>query len=154
MMQNSESKTIFLCGCGGGYDIYGSIPHYFKLKSSGNHDITLINYSFTERSLLSEFGQQLTTVLFRVDPKDVSLLTDDIYFPEQRLANELQISIYAIICNYDQTTIELIIEAYQYLIQGRIIDEIILIDCGSDVLLTGNEQGLGKDLFKRRFLIQ
>ncbi len=36
----------------------------------------------------------------------------------------------------------------KYLIQGRIIDELILIDCGSDVLLTGNEQGLGKNLLR------
>jgi hypothetical protein len=150
-MENTESKTIFLCGCGGGYDIYGSIPHYFKLKSSSNVEITLINYSFTERTLLSRFGQQLTTLLFRVDPKDVSLLTDDIYFPEQRLANELQIPIYAIICNYNQTTIELIIQAYKYLIQDQIIDELILIDCGSDVLLTGNEQGLGKHFINRKY---
>ncbi len=111
-MEDNESKIIFLCGCGGGYDIYGSIPYYLKLKSSDNADITLINYSFTERTLLSRFGQQLTRLLFRVDPKDISLLTNEIYFPEQRLANELQIPIYAIICDYNQTTIELIVEAY------------------------------------------
>jgi hypothetical protein len=102
---------------------------------------------------LSESGQQLTTILFRVDPKNDLLLTDDIYFPQQRLANELQVPIYAILCNYNQTTIELIIQAYKYLIQDRIIDEIILIDCGSDILLTENEQGLGKHLLRENLLI-
>ncbi len=102
---------------------------------------------------MSESGQQLTTILFRVDPKNDLLLTDDIYFPQQRLANELQVPIYAILCNYNQTTIELIIQAYKYLIQDRIIDEIILIDCGSDILLTENEQGLGKHLLRENLLI-
>jgi hypothetical protein len=146
-MENERSKIVFLSGCGGGYDIFGCLPYYFKMKSNGNHDVTLINYSFTTRALLSEYSQQLTTLLFRIDPTtNVSWLTDEIYFPEQRLANELQIPIYAIIRDYDVTRIQLIVEAYQYLIQGRIIDELILIDCGSDVLLTGNEQQLGKHI--------
>ncbi|CAF1317638.1 unnamed protein product [Rotaria sordida] len=143
-MTNEITKTVFLAGCGGGYDIFGGLPHYFKIKSSENYDVTLINYSFTKRHLLSKYSQQLTTLLFRVDPRlDVIWLTDDVYFPEQRLANELQVPIYAILCDYDETRIELIIEAYKYLIQERTIDELILIDGGSDVLLTGNEKQLG-----------
>jgi hypothetical protein len=91
-MNNRKFKSVFLSGCGGGYDIFGGLSHYFKMKSSGNHDVTLINYSFTKRDLLSEYSQQLTTLLFRIDPTiDSSWLTDEIYFPEQRLANELQV---------------------------------------------------------------
>jgi hypothetical protein len=144
-MINSTCNKVFLSGCGGGYDLFGGLPLYFKMKNEGNHEITLINYTFTQRSLLSKYSQQLTTLLFRIDPiTNISWLTDEIYFSEQRLSNELQVSIYAIICNYDETRIELIIEAYEYLIKGQIIDEIILMDCGSDSLLTGNEQQLGK----------
>jgi hypothetical protein len=147
-MTSATSKTVFLSGCGGGYDVFGGLPHYFKMKSYGNNDVTLINYTLTRPALLSDYSQQLTTLLYRVDPiRNVSWLTNDIYFPEQRLANELQVPIYAIICNYDETRIELIIEAYKYLIKGRSIDEIILVDCGSDILLTGNEQQLGKHIF-------
>ncbi|CAF2389697.1 unnamed protein product [Rotaria sp. Silwood2] len=143
-MTNETSKTVFLAGCGGGYDIFGSLPYYFKMKSSGNYDVTLINYAFTAHHILSKYSQQLTKLLFRVDPRtDVSWLTDNVYFPEQRLANELRVPIYAILCNYDETRIDLIVEAYKYLIQGRIIDELVLIDGGSDVLLTGNEKQLG-----------
>jgi hypothetical protein len=111
-MINSTYKKVFLSGCGGGYDLFGGLPLYFKMKNEGNHEITLINYTFTQRSLLSKYSQQLTTLLFRIDPiTNISWLTDEIYFPEQRLSNELQVSIYAIICNYDETRIELIIEA-------------------------------------------
>jgi hypothetical protein len=146
-MENDGSKRIFLSGCGGGYDIFGILPYYFKMKCNGYNDITLVNYSFTQCNILSKSSQQLTPILFRVDPTiNVSWLTDEIYFPEQRLANELKISIYAILCDYNETRIELIVEAYKYLIGERIIDELILIDCGSDVLLTGNEQGLGKNI--------
>jgi hypothetical protein len=146
-MTCETSKIVFLSGCGGGYDLFGGLPHYFKMKSHGNIDITLINYTFTTRDLLSEHSQQLTKFLFRIDPTtNVTWLTDDVYFPEQRLANELQVPVYAILCNYDETRIELIIEAYKYLIDGRVIDELILIDCGSDVLLTGKEQQLGKHI--------
>jgi hypothetical protein len=144
-MKSATDKTIFLSGCGGGYDLFGGLPHYFKIKSCDDYDVTLINYTFTTRELLSKHCQQLTTLLFRVDPTtDVSWLTDKVYFPEQRLANEIQVPIYVILCNYDETRIELVIEAYQHLIGGRTIDEIILIDGGSDSLLTGNEQQLGK----------
>ncbi|UJR24734.1 hypothetical protein I4U23_006108 [Adineta vaga] len=138
------TKTVLLSGCGGGYDLFGALPHYFKIKAQGDYDVTLINYTFTTHELLSKYGQQLTKILFRIDPIiDASWLTDEIYFPEQRLANEMHVSIYAILCNYDETRIELIIEAYQHLIGKRTIDELILFDCGSDVLLTGKEQQLG-----------
>jgi hypothetical protein len=152
-MKSATDKTIFLSGCGGGYDLLGGLPHYFKIKSRDDYDVTLINYTFTTRELLSKHCQQLTTLLFRVDPTtDVSWLTDKVYFPEQRLANEIQVPIYVILCNYDETRIELVIEAYQHLIGGRTIDEIILIDGGSDSLLTGNEQQLGKYiLFEKVF---
>ena len=144
-MANLTMKKVFLSGCGGGYDLFGGLPLYFKMKSNGNHHITLINFTFTTRKLLTKYSQQLTILLFRIDPiMNASWLTDDIYFPEQRLSNELQVPIYAIICDYDETRIELIIEAYKYLINGQIIDEIILMDCGSDSLLTGNEKHLGK----------
>lgn len=138
-------KTAFLAGCGGGYDVFGGLPYYFKMKSCENYDVTLINYSFTQHTLLSKYSQQLTSLLYRVDPQtNVTWLTDDVYFPEQRLANELQIPIYAILCDYTETRIELIVEAYRHLIQERTIDEFILIDGGSDVLLTGKEANLGK----------
>ncbi|CAF1136198.1 unnamed protein product [Adineta steineri] len=143
-MNNETTKIVFISGCGGGYDLFGGLPHYFKIKSSNNYETTLINYTFTTRELLSKYSKQLTTLLYCVSPtKDISWLTDNTYFPEQRLANEIQVPIYAILCNYDETRIELIIEAYRYLIDGRTIDEIILIDGGSDILLTGNEQQLG-----------
>jgi len=109
-MNSATSKTIFLSGCGGGYDVFGGLPYYFKMKSCDNNDVILINYSFTTRDRLSEYGQQLAKLLFRIDPAtNASWLTDDVYFPEQRLANELQVPIYAIICNYDETRIELIV---------------------------------------------
>jgi hypothetical protein len=144
-MTSKTSKIIFLAGCGGGYDIFGGLPYYFKIKSNGIDDVTLINYTFTTHTLLCQYSQQLTKVLFRIDPRtDVAWLTDDLYFPEQRLANELHVPIYAILCDYVETRIELIVEAYRYLIHGRTIDELVLIDGGSDVLLTGNELELGK----------
>ncbi|CAF0722466.1 unnamed protein product [Adineta steineri] len=140
IMTSDTSKIIFLAGCGSGYDIFGALPYYFKIKSN----VTLINYTFTKHTVLSQYSEQLTTLLFRIDPKThVPWLINDLYFPEQRLANELQVPIYAILCDYDQTDLQSIVDAYRYLINGRTIDELILIDGGSDVLLTGNELLLG-----------
>ncbi|CAF0892026.1 unnamed protein product [Rotaria sp. Silwood1] len=144
-MTSETFKTVFLASCGGDYNIFGTLPYYFRMKSSGNYDVTLINYTFTKHNLLSKYSQQLTKLLFRVDPRtDVSRLTDNIYFPKQRLANELRMPIYAFLCDHDETRIDLIVEAYKYLIQERTIDELVLIDGDSDVLLTGNEQQLDK----------
>lgn len=147
-MVSKTGKTIFLAGCGGGYDIFGCLPYYFKIKSNAIDDVTLISYSFTKHRLLSQNSQQLTTILFRVDPKtDTVWLTDAVYFPEQHLANELNIPVYAILCDFAMTSIELIVEAYRYLMQGGAIDELVLIDGGSDVLLTGTELELGEYLW-------
>lgn len=148
-MAEQVKKTIFLAGLGGGYDIFGCLPYYFKLKSSGIADVTLLNYSFTKYTVLSKHSVQLTPVLFRVGPqkKKADWLTDDVYFPEQLLANELNTIIYVILCDASKTRIDLITEAYRYLIKiYTTIDELVLIDGGSDVLLTGTEHALGTPL--------
>lgn len=144
-MAKASAKRIFLSGCGGGYDVFGCLPHYLKMRSLPDHEVTLINYTFTDRELLRKRATQLATILFRVDPvSTASWLTTQVYFPEQRLANELHVPVYAILANYVDTRIELVVEAYRHLIAGRTIDELMLVDCGSDALLTGNESRLGQ----------
>ena len=43
--------SIILSGCGGGYDIFCSLPLYFKYKSE-KQNVILVSLSFTRKSLL------------------------------------------------------------------------------------------------------
>ena len=40
--------SIILSGCGGGCDLFGAIPYYYKLKNSNKKNLILVNLSFTD----------------------------------------------------------------------------------------------------------
>lgn len=41
-------KTVLLAGCGGGYDCFGFLPLFFKIKDLCKKTI-LVNFSFADR---------------------------------------------------------------------------------------------------------
>ncbi|CAF1580465.1 unnamed protein product, partial [Didymodactylos carnosus] len=144
-MGETGTKTIIISGCGGGYDIFGALLFYFKFKSENNNNAVkfiLVNYSFTKMSLLNEYSQKLTNALYRVTPTiSDKHLDENMYFPELRLANQLNETFYAIVCNYEYTKLKFIHEVYEYIMNNEsesVVDKLYLVGCGSDILLTGN----------------
>lgn len=122
-------SLVIIAGCGGGYDVFGGIPLYLRLKETCQ--VTLVNYSFTDRAVLSKTAQGITPHLFKVEP------TTNADYTEALLARELGIPVYALA---GEPTIQEMITSYQYLLPA---DTIYLVDGGCDVLLTGTEDGLG-----------
>lgn len=143
---NTTNNIIFFAGCGGGYDIFGSLPMVYK-ESNLNKTILLSNISFTSTDTLKNLSKSNSTKVitlsqgcFEINPGSYA---DDVhYFPEYLLANQLDCPVYAI-CDFD--TVDLIICAYASILeknQIQTVDTFYLVDGGCDVLLTGKETEL------------
>ena len=68
--------SIILSGCGGGCDLFGAIPYFYKLKNSIPKNIILVNLSFTDElnlRLLSKKNKVkcLSKTLYKVDARHI-----------------------------------------------------------------------------------
>src|ERR1700747_3175050 len=127
-----------LAGAGGGFDVYAGIPIYERLRSLGK-TVFLANLSFV--SLGTTSAQALTRALYAVEPTTTG---QDLYFPERSLAQFLSrrqenVRIYA----FEQLGVAPVREGYVHLVQLLGLDAIVLVDGGTDILLRGDEEGLG-----------
>ncbi len=133
-----NAKRVLIAGAGGGYDLYAGIPLYFALRREGK-DAFFANLTFTY--LGGTDAQMLTPSLARVEPTTAG---PDTYFPERCLAQFLAergegSSIYA----FEKTGVVPLRESYARLIEELSIDAIVLVDGGTDILMRGDEAGLG-----------
>jgi len=130
---------VLIAGAGGGFDIYAGLPLAFALWNQGI-EVSLANFSFTQ--------------LERLEPEDylapgvtvVTPATPDIdwYFPERALARWLAAhdfpdTVYA----FPRAGVQPLREAYQALVDHLQPDAIVLVDGGTDILMTGDESSLG-----------
>jgi hypothetical protein len=133
-----NSQSVLVAGAGGGFDVYAGLPIYERLRSLGKK-VFLANLSFV--SLGATSAQALTQALYAVDPTTTG---QDLYFPERSLAQFLSrrgdnVRMYA----FEQLGVAPIREGYTQLVQSLGLDAIVLIDGGTDILLRGDEEGLG-----------
>lgn len=133
-----DSERIFIAGAGGGFDVFAGLPLYFALRRAGKQ-VTLGNLSFTY--LDGTDAERLGAALWRVtDSSD----GDARYFPEKYLAQWLsQNSHPAEVFCFDKVGVRPLRDAYDYLVRRLALDTIILIDGGTDILMRGDEAGLG-----------
>jgi hypothetical protein len=129
---------ILVSGAGGGFDVYTGIPIYAHLRAQGK-EVFLGNLSFTE--LASTNAEALTPALYVVKANTIG---QDVYFPERTLAAFLQtrgdkVSIYSFV----KSGVAAMREAYGHLVRLLDLDAIVLVDGGTDILLRGDEAGLG-----------
>ena len=129
---------ILISGAGGGFDVYAGLPIYERLRSLGKQ-VFLGNLSFTE--LAGTNAKALTPALFAVEPTTTG---EDFYFPERTLARflaqrEQQVTVYA----FEKMGVAAIREGYQHLVRLLGLDAIVLVDGGTDILVRGDEAGLG-----------
>lgn len=68
-MSGSPQQGVLLCGCGGGYDVLGCLPLFFRLRKQGSAPV-MVNLTFTKRTTLLEIDhcERITNQLWRVDP--------------------------------------------------------------------------------------
>jgi hypothetical protein len=133
-----NSQRILVAGAGGGFDVYAGLPIYERLRHLGKK-VFLANLSFV--SLGSTDARALTRALYVVEPTTTGC---DVYFPERTLAQFLSprdenVTVYA----FEKLGVAPIREGYAHLVQLLDLDAIVLVDGGTDILLRGDEAGLG-----------
>ncbi|MGC4763780.1 DUF1152 domain-containing protein [Micromonospora sp. DT46] len=133
------ARTVLIAGAGGGFDVYAAIPLAVALRDAGR-TVHLANLSFTRLELLD---------LDAWAAQDVAAVTPDTagpdeYFPERALArwlaaNDQPSTVYA----FPRVGVEPLRDAYRHLVDALGVDAVVLVDGGTDILMRGDEAGLG-----------
>ncbi|SCL31354.1 hypothetical protein GA0070624_4252 [Micromonospora rhizosphaerae] len=135
----SDARSVLIAGAGGGFDVYAGLPLAVSLLDAGRR-AHLANLSFSELELL-EPGAWAAENLAAVTPDTAGL---DDYFPERALArwlaaHDLPSTVYA----FPKTGVQPLRAAYRHLVDTLAVDAVVLIDGGTDILMRGDEAGLG-----------
>jgi hypothetical protein len=134
----SPAKTVLIAGAGGGFDVAHGIPLYLWLRSLGKQvvlaNLSFSALSFTENVEICPDTYQITENSAEVD-----------YFPEKRILEWLRDrnespAIYGFSCKMGVAPLR---RAYAEIIARHAVDSIVLIDGGTDSLMTGNEHQVG-----------
>lgn len=134
-----KSQRILIAGAGGGFDIYAGLPLYLMLKEVGK-DVHLANLSFTNLSLVPDERPSPALV-----PVTADTVHEPIYFPELYLAQwfravrDEEVTVYS----FEKCGVQPVLEAYKWLQSKFNFDTVVLVDGGTDILMRGDEVGLG-----------
>lgn len=133
----ADSRSVLIAGAGGGFDVFAGLPLYFWLKQQGKA-VHLANWSFAD---LSYCEDRPMPEIARVSPNTSGSTS---YFPELYLAQWLDSQ------GYDSSVhaiqpggVRPVKSAYAWLAKSLAFDTIILVDGGTDILMRGDESGLG-----------
>lgn len=129
-----ESRRVLLAGAGGGYDIYCGLPLYHWLLAQGK-TVHLANLAFTNLQRCE--GEFPVDSLLRVD---LATAGPRYYFPELHLCAYLGGTPIFAIENAGAAAVR---RAYDWLVEELKPDTLILVDGGTDILMRGDEEGLG-----------
>lgn len=133
------ATSVLVAGAGGGFDVYAGLPLAVALRGLGKR-VYLANLSFSDLDRL-DLDDWIAPDLAAVRPDSAG--SDD-YFPERTLArwladHELPSTVYA----FPRTGVRPLTAAYRTLVDRLGVDAVVLVDGGTDVLLRGDESGLG-----------
>ncbi|MER6631360.1 DUF1152 domain-containing protein [Streptomyces sp. NPDC000987] len=131
---------MLVAGAGGGFDVYAGLPLALALRSAGK-EVHLASLSFAD--LYGLDGDVWLDVDVAAVGPDTEARGD--YFPERTLARwlarqELPTTVHA----FPRVGVRPLRAAYRTLIEhlGG-VDAIVLVDGGTDILMRGDEHGLG-----------
>ncbi|MFE5580741.1 DUF1152 domain-containing protein [Kitasatospora sp. NPDC056531] len=133
------AERILVAGAGGGFDVYAGLPIALALRAAGK-EVHLANLSFTH--LYGLPGEVwVEPDLARIGPHTPA---PEGYFPERTLARWLSLhrmpdTVWA----FPSVGVRLLREAYRRLVAHLGVDAILLVDGGTDILMRGDEAGLG-----------
>ncbi len=132
------SQRILIAGAGGGFDVFAGLPLCFALRAAGKQ-VDLANLSFTY--LGGTDAERLDGCSWRVDH---ATRGEEQYFPERYLAEWLhQHSMPSDVYCFDKVGARPLAKAYAALARSLGTDTILLVDGGTDILMRGDEAGLG-----------
>ncbi|MFT4295980.1 MAG: DUF1152 domain-containing protein [Micropruina sp.] len=135
----AQSDRVLIAGAGGGFDVYAGLPIALRLAWLGKR-VRLANLSFSDLGSL-DADAWLSEGCARIEP-DAPGRRD--YFPERTLVRWLRSEGYDwevhAIARAGVRPVKL---AYDSLIDDFAPDALVLVDGGTDILLRGDESGLG-----------
>ena len=133
------ARRVLIAGAGGGFDVYAGIPLAVALRAQGK-EVHLANLAFSDLNRL-DLDDWLFPGVARVRPGSAG---DDAYFPERTLARWLgEQGWEAVVHAFPRVGVRPVREAYQNLVAHLGVDAVVLVDGGTDILLRGDEAGLG-----------
>ncbi|MET9254547.1 DUF1152 domain-containing protein [Streptomyces sp. NPDC003717] len=135
-----DTRRILVAGAGGGFDVYAGLPLALALRSAGK-EVHLANLSFADLYGLSP-DVWVAEDVAAVGP-DTPVRGD--YFPERTLAQWLETQdLPPVVHAFPSIGVGPLRAAYRALIThlGG-VDAVVLVDGGTDILMRGDEHGLG-----------
>jgi len=133
----ASCKRILIAGAGGGFDVYAGLPLAHALWRRGQ-TVHLANLSFT--NLAETDAAQITPSLYVVLPETIG----PDYFPERALSQFLSSEgLPSTVHAFSRVGVRQLLVAYKALAEQLDLDAIVLVDGGTDLLMFGDESGLG-----------
>ncbi|MDP4504855.1 DUF1152 domain-containing protein [Nonomuraea turcica] len=133
------SERILVAGAGGGFDVYAGLPLALALREQGK-EVHLANLSFSRLESL-DLDAWLEEDVAAIGPDTASR---DWYLPERALARWLDAQgMPATVYAFPKVGVRPLRAAYARLIGHLGVDSIVLVDGGTDILMRGDEAGLG-----------
>lgn len=131
-------ERVLVAGAGGGFDVFSGLPIYFRLRELGKR-VWLANCSFTNLAEVDAERVSDDVVAVTVEstgPRD--------YFPEGHLATWLSHRDHeGLVYAFEKNGAIPLTAAYRTIVDRHAIDAIVLVDGGTDILMRGDEAGLG-----------
>ncbi|MFJ4186370.1 DUF1152 domain-containing protein [Kitasatospora sp. NPDC089509] len=133
------AERILVAGAGGGFDVYAGLPIALALRAAGK-EVHLANLSFTHLyGLPGEVWQEPDVA--RIGPDTEA---PEGYFPERTLARWLRLhGMPDTVWAFPTVGVRPLRAAYRRLVAHLGVDAILLVDGGTDILMRGDEAGLG-----------
>ena len=133
------ADRILVAGAGGGFDVYAGLPIALALRAAGK-EVHLANLSFSHLYGL-DTDVWLEQDVAAIRPGTASA---EQYFPERTLARWLHLhGMPDTVWAFASVGVQPLRAAYRALAAKLGIDAILLVDGGTDILMRGDESGLG-----------
>ncbi|WP_372662794.1 DUF1152 domain-containing protein [Amycolatopsis kentuckyensis] len=134
-----SARRVLVAGAGGGFDVYAGLPLAVALRAQGK-DVHLANFAFSDLNRL-DLDDWLAPGVAAVRPGSSG---DDAYFPERTLARWLESrGRPSVVHAFPRVGARPLRDAYRHLVAHLGVDAVVLVDGGTDILLRGDEAGLG-----------
>jgi hypothetical protein len=131
-------RRVVVAGAGGGFDVFAGLPLFFALRAAGA-EAHLANLTFTYLG-----GTDARWVAPHLAEVTAETTGEDRYFPERRLAEWLRTrGDAAVVYALEKVGVAPLRRAWQALVERIDPDAIVLVDGGTDLLMRGDESGLG-----------
>lgn len=134
----ASARSVLIAGAGGGFDVYAGLPLALALARPDRR-VHLANLSFS--ALGSSDARWLGPAVAEITAETRG---NDGYFPERSLARWLaERGTPAPVYAFDNTGVQPVRDGYRVLRDLLGLDAIVLVDGGTDILMRGDEAGLG-----------